>query len=353
MSLKFSIIIPAYNVEEFLPDCLKSVQAQSFRDYEVLVVDDGSTDGTAQIALDVANRDNRFKVVSKENGGVSSARNLGLEEAVGEFVWFIDGDDYIHPESLAWLNRLFEESPAADYVTFGYDWTKKRHDGQFPSLESLCHSQPQYFDCSTQEGFENALRYSPIAACCVCYRRRLTEGKRFLNVRTCEDRLYALEMCFSAGAIIHTQAKIYSYYQRAGSASREITRGFMSDRFQFTDILLKFHLRKRGWGAKHLHFSYCVEFFPGIMQSLLKLPHKDDRNWAFEQLLDRMAKVQSVFPREPVYDHIDRIVKKKSFMLAWYFLYLRYQPRHFLARHPKFLRCHQYATGLITRKKSV
>ena len=351
MAIKFSIIIPAYNLEDYLSDCLQSIQAQTFDDIEVLIVDDGSTDGTGRVAQDFADRDSRFKVLRKENGGVSSARNLGLDRAVGEFVWFIDGDDYIHPESLAWLNHLFEESPAADYVTFGYEWTKKRHDGHFPSLESLCHSQPQYFDCSTQEGFENALRYSPIAVWCVCYRRRLTEGKRFLNVRTCEDRLYALEMCFSAGAIIHTQAKIYSYYQRAGSASREITRGFMSDRFQFTDILLKFHLRKRGWGAKHLHFSYCVEFFPGIMQSLLKLPHKDDRNWAFEQLLDRMAKVQSVFPREPVYDHIDRIVKKKSFILAWCLLYVRYQPRGLFMRYPILLQCYQKAIAPFRRQQ--
>ncbi|MHB8789321.1 MAG: glycosyltransferase family 2 protein [Desulfobulbaceae bacterium] len=344
--MKFSIIIPAYNLAEFLADCLLSIQKQSFPDFEVLVVDDGSEDGTGRIAQEFADRDNRISVLHKENGGVSSARNLGLVHATGQFVWFIDGDDYIHPESLAYLHRLIKKYPEADYVTFDYDWTKSRYGGNFPSLESLSQVKPQYFDCTVQEGFENALRFSPIAVCCVCYRRRLIEDYRFREICTSEDRLYALEMCFSASAVVHTRAKIYNYYQRAGSATRQITREFMQDLFEFADTLFEFRLRKQGWGAKHLHFIYCVELFPGIMRHLLQLPRRDDRKWAFEQLLGKMAKVQSFFVGEPGYTHIDRIVAKRSFILAWCLLYVRYQPRRFLARRPVLLRCYQYAVGL-------
>jgi glycosyltransferase involved in cell wall biosynthesis len=348
--MKFSIIIPAYNVENYLPDCLLSIQKQSFRDFEVLIVDDGSTDGTRQVAKKFASHDSRFKVFQKENGGVSSARNVGLEHAIGKFVWFIDGDDYIHPESLAYLEGLFDEHPDADYATFDYDWTKKRYDGRFPSLESLCQREPQYFDCTVKEGFENALRFSPIAVCCVCYRRRLTDGHTFQDIRTAEDRLYALQMCFEARGVIQAPAKIYNYFQRAGSSSRNITRAFMVDRFEFADMLLKLHVQKQGWGVKHLHFSYCVEFFPGIMQSLLKLRLKDDRKWAFEQLLERMAKVQSVFPDEPNYHYIDRIVAKKSFILARLFLVIRYLPRQIITKYPLALTVYQKIKQLSGRK---
>jgi glycosyltransferase involved in cell wall biosynthesis len=334
----FSIIIPAYNVEEFLVDCLKSIQEQSFSDYEVLVVDDGSTDGTGRIAQEFAGRDKRFSVLTKKNGGVSSARNLGLEHASGEFVWFIDGDDYIHPESLSWLNRLFEQYPQADYVTFDYDWTKKRYDGLFPSIESLCQSPPQYFDCTTQEGFEDALRFSPIAACCVCYRWRLANRCRFKNLCIAEDRLFALEMCFIASAVVHTRAKIYCYYQRTGSATRKITRGFMTDLFEFSEQLFTFRERKNGWGSNYLRFVFCVHIFPGIMKNLIKLEKKSDRMWAFEKLLQLMVKVQSSFPQKSGYQYIDRIIRRKGFFLAWLLLVVRYQPRHFLARHPYLLR---------------
>jgi glycosyltransferase involved in cell wall biosynthesis len=333
----FSLIIPVYNVEEFLADCLHSIQAQSVLDFEVLIVNDGSTDGTGRIAQEFAARDSRFRVLRKEKGGVSSARNLGLEHAAGEFIWFIDGDDYIHPESLSYLSRLFGAYPDADYATFDYDWTTQRYDGRFAAIESLCQSSPQHFDCTVQEGFESALRFSPIAVCCVCYRRALTEGREFRTICTCEDRLYALEMCFSARAVVHTRAKIYSYYQRAGSATRQITRKFMNDLFEFADTLLDLRLQKQGWGAAHLHFIYCVELFPGMMRRLLKLPHKGDRRWAFEQLLARMVRVQTVLPGGTGSAHIDRIVEKRSFLLAWCFLYMRYQPRRFLARHPVLL----------------
>lgn len=336
--VKFSIIIPAYNVEEFLPDCLESIQKQSFREFEVIVVDDGSTDGTGRVAQECADRDSRFKIMSKENGGVSSARNLGLEHATGEFVWFIDGDDYIHPESLVWLNGLFEEYPGADYLTFDYDWTKKRYDGRFPTLESLCECLPQYFDCTTREGFENALRFSPIAACCVCYRRGLAKGKRFQKLCTSEDRLYALEMCYVARAVIHTRTKLYCYFQRTGSASRRITRGFMADLFIFSEQLFAFRERRNGWGARHMSFVFCGELFPVIMVRVVKLTNRKDRVWAFERLLQLMGKVQAELGPEFKCSRIERIVRRRSFFLAWLFLVARYWPRHFLAMHPLFLR---------------
>ena len=91
--MKISIIIPCYNSEKYLADCLDSVLAQSFGDFEAILIDDGSKDDTLSIARVYAQKDPRVRVYAKENGGVAAARNLGLDHAQGEWITFVDSDD--------------------------------------------------------------------------------------------------------------------------------------------------------------------------------------------------------------------------------------------------------------------
>ena len=102
---KISVIIPVYNVEEYLPVCLDSVLAQTFSDFEAVCVNDGSPDNSAAILEKYAKKDARIKVVSRPNGGLSAARNTGLENACGEYIYFLDSDDYIHPQLLEILYK--------------------------------------------------------------------------------------------------------------------------------------------------------------------------------------------------------------------------------------------------------
>lgn len=97
---KVSIIIPVYKAEEYLPKCLDSILLQTFEDWECILIDDGSPDDSARICDEYAARDNRFIVVHKVNGGVSSARNFGLDKAIGEYVMFVDSDDIIANSTL-------------------------------------------------------------------------------------------------------------------------------------------------------------------------------------------------------------------------------------------------------------
>src|SRR5919106_2255865 len=92
---RLSVVIPVYNVEEFLEECLDSVLAQTFTDYEVVMVDDGSTDRSAEIAQRYVDRDERFRLVSQPNGGLSAARNTGTADAHGELLVFLDSDDVL------------------------------------------------------------------------------------------------------------------------------------------------------------------------------------------------------------------------------------------------------------------
>ncbi len=113
---RLSVVIPVYNVEEFLPECLQSVTAQSFEDYEVLLVDDGSTDGSAAIAEEFARRDPRFRVISQANGGLSKARNTGTAHATGEYLAFLDSDDALAPNAYDLLVGSLQRT-GSDFAT--------------------------------------------------------------------------------------------------------------------------------------------------------------------------------------------------------------------------------------------
>ena len=116
---KVSIIIPVYNAENFLRNCIESVVAQTFKDWEMILVNDGSKDDSLAICEELADKDKRIGVINKQNGGPSSARNIGIHEAQGEYIFFLDADDTITPdciESLYGLAKQYE----ADYVQGKY-----------------------------------------------------------------------------------------------------------------------------------------------------------------------------------------------------------------------------------------
>lgn len=119
MDAVLSIIIPAYNVAGYLEKCLDSILAQTFQDYEVILVDDGSTDKTPEICDGYAERDRRITVVHKENEGVSIARNTGIEISKGEYILFFDGDDFAEPYTCEELYNLMKEKQM-DAIIYGY-----------------------------------------------------------------------------------------------------------------------------------------------------------------------------------------------------------------------------------------
>ena len=110
--IKLSIIIPVFNVEKYVQTCLDSVIEQSFRDFEVIVVDDGSTDGSPAICDAAAKQDGRIRVIHQRNGGLSAARNAGLDIARGEWIGFLDSDDFILPDMYEKLMNAAEKARA-------------------------------------------------------------------------------------------------------------------------------------------------------------------------------------------------------------------------------------------------
>lgn len=116
---KVSIIVPMYNVEDYLEDCVNSITNQTYRNLEIILVDDGSPDNSGKIADEFAKKDDRIKVLHKENGGLSDARNAGMDIATGEYLMFVDSDDFLLPTACEVLvNKIYEEN--ADYVIANY-----------------------------------------------------------------------------------------------------------------------------------------------------------------------------------------------------------------------------------------
>lgn len=116
--MKLSIIVPIYNIEQYLFRCIESISNAICGDVEVLLVDDGSTDLSSKIAKDYASRNERFLYYKKDNGGLSDARNYGINNATGDYIWFVDGDDYIPPNSVSIIQKACLSNPECDLLCF-------------------------------------------------------------------------------------------------------------------------------------------------------------------------------------------------------------------------------------------
>ena len=114
-----TVAIAAYNVEKFLPDGVRYIQRQTYENLEIILVDDGSTDSTPRLCDELAAEDDRITVIHKENGGLGSARNVGIDRAKGEFLYFFDVDDSLEPDFIADSVRMAQQRQA-DLIIYGY-----------------------------------------------------------------------------------------------------------------------------------------------------------------------------------------------------------------------------------------
>ena len=186
-----SVIIPAYNIEDYIGRCLDSIISQTYKNLEIIVVDDGSRDHTGEILDNYAKKDRRIKVIHKENGGVSSARNKGIEAAEGDYIGFIDGDDLIEPEMYKTLVDLLEEENA-DIAHCGYQMV-------FPDRVDYYHNTGKKKIQTTEEGLKDLLSGEMIEPGLVnkLYKKELIKNCRLdETVKINEDLLMNFEKKF-------------------------------------------------------------------------------------------------------------------------------------------------------------
>lgn len=205
-----SVIVPVYNVGEYLARCVESILDQSFLDFELLLIDDGSTDDSLEICRSYASLDNRILVISKENEGVSVTRNLGISKANGEWITFIDSDDWVERDYLKTLNDRLRYNNKADWVTSGLIFRYKNGNDSVEKPEVTgcfdTHLQDEFFKIVTQR-----LVTSPV---CKLYRKSLIEDNKILfkaGLSYGEDRDFNLRYACCCNFVEITDYVGYNY----------------------------------------------------------------------------------------------------------------------------------------------
>lgn len=243
--MKFSIIIPVYNVESYLRECLDSVLNQTFSDWEAICVNDGSTDGSAAILEEYAEKDSRFKIISQPNGGLSAARNAGIKAAEGEYVLFLDSDDWLEVNALETLAKNLDDD---DMLCFSgrrfFEETDEFHPAD-QLAEKTYESGMAYYN-------ENALQHRDFAFVCVvlrAYKRSLLldNGLWFKEGIFHEDNLFTPIVCYYVRRVKQIDACLYDYRVRANSIMTTTNVKRLHDMMGIANELAVFFILKSGF----------------------------------------------------------------------------------------------------------
>lgn len=215
MEKLLSVIVPVYGVEDYLNRCVDSILGQSYRNLELILVDDGSPDRSGEICDRYAAADSRVRVIHKENGGLSSARNIALDTFTGDYVTFVDSDDFIEPETLRLMAEALEQHEA-DIVCVG-NWEVDSETGE--KTLGICPSRSQ---CVTGEEMVGKIFLwdgCDSAVCDKLFRRELLEHYRFPQGKVCEDVAVTYRIILEAERVYLMDQPLYNYFQRPGSIS--------------------------------------------------------------------------------------------------------------------------------------
>lgn len=214
MSAKVSIIVPVYNLEKYVGNCIRSLMNQTYENIEILCIDDGSTDNSAAVITKLAEEDCRVKYIHKENGGVSSARNKGLDNVRGEYVLFIDGDDYFHYRGVEILVNCIENS---DFSVVCAKETKTNF------LDSVMDEINEYSCQETDHKGLFSYRYGSVlgkSACNKLYKSDVAKSVRFIeDYAAGEDANYVIKILTQGVCVGVVDKTFYYYYTRENSNS--------------------------------------------------------------------------------------------------------------------------------------
>ena len=205
-----SIIIPVYNIVHYIERCVDSVINQTFNNCEIIIVDDGSTDGGYEKCDNLAKKDKRIKILHKINGGISEARNRGIEIATGDYLFFLDGDDYIEKNTIETLVNLLEINKADVSVVFKTD-----HNDRTEKI----------FIGNGENAFIHLLDYSAIEMWGKLFKTELFKNIRFPIGKQHEDMYTLPSVLLSSNKIVVFHKGYYHYEQRDKSIMGEIRKG--------------------------------------------------------------------------------------------------------------------------------
>lgn len=208
-----SIIVPVYKVEKYIRECIESIVCQK-GDWELILVDDGSPDGCPAICDEYAEKDERVQVIHKKNGGVSTARNAGLDVARGEWIWFVDGDDFIKSDSISIILSYINQYVDCDLIQMGMLYFT---DGVYRSGTDV----KEYLNKDKNDFFlRNVCFHNPR----ILFKRALIEDNKIRftrGIKVAEDQEFQLKCMMKCSYPIQIPIEAYVYRQRLGSATHD------------------------------------------------------------------------------------------------------------------------------------
>ncbi|MBR2971358.1 MAG: glycosyltransferase family 2 protein [Clostridia bacterium] len=238
MNPKISVIIPVYNAERYIADTLDSVISGSFSDFEVVAVNDGSTDSSLRILTSYAERDGRIRVIDKPNTGVSDTRNVAIAEAKGEYLAFLDSDDIYSPE---YLERMYSaaEKSGADVIVCGYV-TFRGEKPVFPDCEN-----GEVRTTDIRELLDTGLMTS---MCVKLVKKSVVQENNIAfdkNLAFGEDLFFSWRVCLSSNATVKIEDKLYGYRMSAAGATARY-HGSLYEKYKAAFDSLKEYASLRG-----------------------------------------------------------------------------------------------------------
>lgn len=241
-NILISVIVPVYKVERYLDECVESILAQTYRNLEVILVDDGSPDNCPRMCDAWAEKDRRVKVIHKENGGLSSARNAGLDIARGDYIGFVDSDDWIRSDMYEIMLGALKASDK-----------KMACCSDQKTIETVEGEAGQIEELSIERALERVFRFEEgISVWRRLYEKTIFEGIRFPLGEVNEDCPILIPLTMRAGGMVHVRERLYYYRTREGSIT---ATGWKTD----DGIVLK--NLKRMWRQLQDYELDCTESF--------------------------------------------------------------------------------------------
>lgn len=229
---KISVIVPVYGVEQYIAKCLTSIQNQTFTDFECIVVDDGSPDNSIEKGKLAVQNDERFIFVSKLNGGLASARNFGLDLAKGEYISFVDSDDWVEPDFLELPYKKIKENDT-DICFFSLKHIDS-NDNVILTLHNRLDSYYEKNDFLVSKNTITQFAWSKL------YKKGVWENIRFdESVITYEDVFMNFRLIYNK-KLTNINKPLYNYLQRPGSLSKEVHPTYLQDRIAIKNKQLEF-----------------------------------------------------------------------------------------------------------------
>ena len=286
MSNKISIIVPAYNIAEFLPRCLDSILSQTYRNLEVIVISDGSTDGTNEIINNYAKKDNRIIPVFKNNTGVSDTRNKGIDQATGDWIGFVDGDDYIEPEM---YERLLNNA-----LKFNADISHCGYQMVFPSRIDYYYNTRKIIIQDNEKGIIDLLSgdYIEPGLWNKLFRKSCIEEIRLSeDIKINEDLLFNFFAFVNSKQSIYEDISFYHYILRKGSAATSgINDNKLFDPMKVKEKILDYSKKNLSEQIQSVSYTQYLHACIGMYRQISKNKQMYVKKGVAKEYKDRLKK---------------------------------------------------------------